>query len=357
MTKVIEFPIGIINAEGVGPEIMDAALQCLHEIERLKNIRFSFIQYQGSAPAMEYSEKAYSELKAFYEEIKAKKGCILRAAIFARLVYLLRAEFNLVCKPMFFEPIPELLEESLLRKEIAKDLNVLLIRENAQGLLFSKEKIGGKKGRQIFSGTFNYEEQKIQALINFAFEQAQQRKKKLHLFIKGDVWQKLAPLWFEAANQTSQKYLEVVFEWDHADTGFADLLHHPTKYDVVVALGIAGDLIADPLATLLYGTHAVIPSANISPEGFVAFQTVHGTAHAIAGQNKANPIGMIRAAAMMLKLFFKMENESALIEKAVRKVLAQGYRTIDMYNSKLEHKLVGTKEMANLVAQEIRKSI
>jgi len=354
--KTLQQPIGIIKAEGVGPEIIDCALSCLHEIEKLKDIKFNFIEYKGPAPATEFNESAYSKIKKFYSAIKSKNGCILRAAIYARIVYKLRQDFNLICKPIYFEPIPELFDDSLLKKEIVQNLNVLLIRENAQGLLFSKEKVEKRKNQRIMYGTFTYEENKIKSLVEYAFEQASKRNNVLHLFIKGDLWRKLTPLWLEAVESTNKKYPKIKFDWDHADTGFADLLHHPKKYDVVVALGIAGDIIADPLATLLYGSHAIVPSANIDPKGFMVFQTVHGTAYAIAGQNKANPIGAIRAAAMMLRLFFKMEKEAYIIENSVRKVLAQGHRTIDMYRPDLGHKLAGTNEMGELIANEISKN-
>ncbi len=346
--------IGIIPAEGVGPEIVPCAIECLKEIEKRNNTRFDFIEYQGPAPATEYSEDAYQKLKQFYSNIRSKKGCILRSAIYARIVYKLRADFNLICKPVVFEPIPELADSSLLNNEAWKDFNVLIVRENSQGLLFSKEELRAEHGQRVMHGTFTYEENKIEKLVQFAFEQAQQRRKILHLFIKGDVWEKLGPLWFDAVKEISQKFPTVLFEWDHADTGFAELLRNPKKFDVIVALGIVGDLICDPLATILYGNHTVVPSANISPDGFMVFQTVHGTAHAIAGQNKANPIGIIRASALMLRTFFQMKKEADIIEKAIRKVLSKKYRTIDIYNPNRGHKLVGTKEMGRLITEEIR---
>lgn len=351
--KTINKPIGVIAAGGVGPEIMDAALECLAVLGNKANLSFRLSVYSGLAPATEYTEKSYRQLHDFYEKIRSEGGCVIRGAIYARLVYRLRAEFSLVTKPIYYEPIPELYGNSLLREGVAEKFSLLLVRENAQGLFFSKEKVTGKKGRRVVEGTFTYEEGKVRALVEFAFEQASKRRNVLNLFIKGDTWQKLAPLWLDIIELVHKKYPAVKFDWDHADTGFANLLIHPERHDVVIALGSAADLISDPLATLIYGSHTIIPSANISPEGFMVFQTVHGTAHAIAGQNKANPIGMIRAVAMMLKLFFTLENEANLIEDAIRKVLKQGYRTIDLHHPNTKHELVGTKEMGNLIARAI----
>ena len=356
MTKLSK-PIGIIKGEGIGPEIVPIAVECLTEAVKLQNKEPVFIEYTGPAPATEYSETAYQKLKEFYKDIKSKNGCILRSAVYARTVYNLRADFNLTIKPVSFEPIPELLESALLRKELVEKFKVLLIRENAHGLLFSKEKIVQENGQRVMHGSYTYEENKIKELVKFAFEKASQRRKILHLFIKGDVWQKLGPLWFDAAEYFGKKHPDVKFEWDHADTAFADMLLHPQKYDVVIALGIAGDLICDPLATLLYGNHTVVPSANISPDGFTVFQTVHGTAYAIGGQDKANPIGLIRASSLMLESFFGMKKEADLIEKAIRNALAKKFRTIDLYHPQLSHKLVGTKEMGRLIVEEIKNEV
>ncbi len=356
MIKLIKKPIGVIEAEGVGPEIVGAAIECLHAIEDIKRIKFNFVKYQGKAPATKYSETAYRQLLNFYNKIKFQKGCIIRGGIYARTVYRLREDFNAVYKPIYFEPIPELFENSLLKKEVFEKINILLIRENSQGLLFSKEKIKKtKRGEQVLYGIFTYKEDKIKSLAELSFKQAQRRRKILNLFIKGDVWQGLLPLWLKVFEKVNKKYRTVKFDWDHADTGFADFLMHPTKYDVIVTLGIVGDTLTDPMAVLLYGTRAITPSANISPDGLMTFQTIHGASTAIGGQNKANPIAMIRAAAKMLDLFFEMPKEANLIEKAIRKVLTRGYRTIDIYHSdNSKHKLVGTKEITALIIQEIK---
>ena len=358
MTKLIKQPIGIIISEGAGAEIIDSVLKVLREIEKVKQIKFGFVEYKGPLPsAIKYGEDVQKELTKFYREIKEKNGCIIRSGIYARTVYQLRKDFNLVYKPTYFKPILELLDTSLLKSEIAEKIDVLLIRENSQGLLFSEEEIKKTKtGEKILYGTFAYEENKIRALAKLAFEQAQKRRKILELFIKGDVWRKLLPLWFDAFESVGKNYPEVKFDWEHADIGLAEVLMKPARHDVIVTLGIVGDTIVDVYAALLYGTRAATPTANISPDGFMTFQTIHGACTEIAGQNKVNPVGQIRSAAMMLDLFFKMPKEAELIEDAIRKVLSQGYRTIDIYRSNNpNHRLIGTKEMTELIVKEIRK--
>jgi len=140
-SKILDKPIGVIKAEGAGPEIMESALACLKEIEKIKKIKFNFIEYEGPAPIYGNLEKAYPLLKNFYKKIKTMNGCILRAGIFAAIVYKLRQDFNAVYKPIYLKAIPELFDTALLKKKIAEKIDILLIRNNCEGLLFTKEKI------------------------------------------------------------------------------------------------------------------------------------------------------------------------------------------------------------------------
>lgn len=175
--------------------------------------------------------------------------------------------------------------------------------------------------------------------------------------IKGDVWSRTSfgGMWLNLWGKVGKKYPKVKFDWEHPDTWFGYFMVHPEKYDVVVALGIAGDLISDPIATLAYGTRAVTPSANIAPDGFMSFQTIHGAGTQIP-KDKANPIAMIRGVGLMMDYFFKMPQMRNLIDKAIRNVLSRGYRTMDIYiEGRPRHKLVGTKKMTNLIAEEMNK--
>lgn len=349
MTK----PIGVIRAEGIGPEIMDVALRCLNAIGRLSGIQFSFIEYQGKASAEEYSDDAYRELHGFYKTIQDQGGCILRAAIYARIVFQLRRDFGLICKPIYFPFIQELASDTLLRQNRALRCDIVLVRENTKEFVFD-DKESFQDDRETIKVTYEYRRADIEALASYTFQLARSRRKILHLLVKGDSQTSVTNLLLRVFQNASKQYPEVQFDWDHPDTGFAALLKNPDQFDVIVTQNKEGDLITDPLGTLLYGSHAIVPSANINPlDGFMVFQTVHGTSHALAGQNKANPIGMVRSTAMMLSLFFKLEKEADIIETAVRRVLGKGYRTVDMYRPDLGHTLVGTKEMGELIVAEV----
>ena len=183
------------------------------------------------------------------------------------------------------------------------------------------------------------------------------RKKRIMFLIKGDVWNRknFGGMWLNLWKNVGEKYPDVNFDWEHSDTWFGYFLAHPEKYDTVAALGLSGDLLSDPIATLAYGTRTITPSANISPDGFMSFQTIHGAGTEIP-IGAANPIAIIRSAGLMMDYFFKMPELRILIDRAIRNVLRLHYRTADIYSkSNPKHILVKTtKEMTSLIIHQIK---
>ncbi len=357
MVKTLKHPIGYITGEGCGPDTIGAALRVLKEIEKIKNIRFRFIEYQREAPALKYTRGSYLQLKNFYAQIKKEGGCIIRGGIYARQVYKLRQDFQMTFKPILINPITELSENSLLKDGFAQKIDLLIIRENAQGSLMAKEKLKKTKRGKQFEGKFRYDERLCTQFVKMCYEAARKRKKKIMFLIKGDVWSRkhLGGLWFDIWEKVGKQYPEVEFDWEHEDTWFGYFMTHPEKYDTVVALDIAGDIITDPIAALAYGTRAVTPSANISPDGFMVFQTIHGAGTEIP-KGKANPIATLRGVGLMMDYFYNLPEMRELLEKAIRKVLADGYRSIDLYNSENpQHQLLGTKEMTYHIISAMKK--
>ncbi|MFA5992671.1 MAG: isocitrate/isopropylmalate family dehydrogenase [Candidatus Pacearchaeota archaeon] len=352
----IKQPIGVIMAEGAGPDITEAAVRVLEEIGRLKNMKFNFVYYKGEAPALKYTSKSFEQLKIFYKQIHDKKGCIIRGGIYARQVYKLRHDFNLTFKPILINPIPELYENSPFKEEFAKKVDILLVRENAQGLLMAKEKLRKTKKGEMFEGKFYYDKNLCRKFVEMCYEAASKRKKNIMFLIKGDVWNRLSfgGMWLNLWAEVGKKYPGVTFDWEHDDTWFGYFVAHPEKYDTVAALGISGDLITDPIATMAYGTRAITPSANIAPDGFMTFQTIHGAGTAIP-KGKANPIAMIRGVGLMFEYYLKKPELSKMLDDAIRAVLRKGYRPIDVYlKEDKNHKLVDCKQMTDLIIEELR---
>jgi len=360
MKRISSRPIGIIRAEGIGPEVMDAAEACLSQIARSNKGRFQLIQYTGPAPTHgKRLGQAKDALRRFYAEIKETGGVILRSSFYAQLVYQLREDFNMHYKLIPLQPIPELYPNSPLKPDVAKKIKLLLVRDNAQGLYHGKERQEkSETGQRIVRLSCTYDEGKIRQIARVAFESAAKNRRIVKLLIKCDVLPTLTRMWLEIFEEMNKRFPAVEFDWDHPDAGLADLLINPEGYGVLVALDPDADMISDFLSCLLHGTRAITPSGNFdSASGFATYQTIHGCGVALGGKNKANPIGMIMAVAMLLEYSLEMPLEAESLRGAVRKVLFKGYRTADIFLPHIpSNKLVGTLEMRDRIVEEIRTS-
>ena len=157
----------------------------------------------------------------------------------------------------------------------------------------------------------------------------------------------------------SVDYPDVELEHMYVDNLSMQLIRNPAHFDVIVAENTFGDIISDE-ASVLSGSLGMLPSASLSDlPGSVRrrrrrpalYEPVHGTAPDIAGQNMANPIGMILSAAMMLRYSFGMEKEANAIESSVAATLFNGYRTSDISSD--GGRIIKTGEMGDVIASGI----
>ena len=132
------------------------------------------------------------------------------------------------------------------------------------------------------------------------------------------------------------------------------LVVNPRQFDVIITSNLFGDILSDE-ASIITGSIGMLASASLRDDSLGLYEPSHGSAPDIAGQNKANPLATILSAAMMLRYSLNLEKEAAAIEAAVNSVLDAGYRTGDIMTEGM--KQVGTKEMGDLVAMAILKSI
>ena len=186
-------------------------------------------------------------------------------------------------------------------------------------------------------------------VLKFAFEQAAARpRQKLDVATKSNGIAITMPYWDERVAAMAKSYADVKVDKYHIDILTANFVLHPDWFDVVVASNLFGDILSD-LGPACTGTIGIAPSANINPERKFQslFEPVHGSAPDIAGKGVANPLATILSAAMMLRYTFSLEAPAVRIESAVKKVLAAGYRTGDIYEAGTHR--VGTREMGDAV--------
>ena len=216
-------------------------------------------------------------------------------------------------------------------------MDVAFVRDIAGGVLCSeKVQREGHGGREAYEYEY-YNEEIVRKTAKTAFRLAENRRGKVTNLDKSNVLGS-SRLWRQTVNRAAVEFPQVNLEHLYIDNAAMELIRDPGRFDVFVTSNLFGDIISDE-GTELTGTPYLYPSAEIS-----------GT-ESVIGKNLVNPIGMIAAAAQMLRLSFRLEAEAGAIEEAIRQVLAANIATADIW-----HKgkiLVGTKEMGKRIADEI----
>ena len=259
----------------------------------------------------------------------------------------LRKAFNLFAN---FRPAlvyPELVHASTLRPEIVAGLDLLIIRELTGDIYFGQPRgirtleNGAREGFD----TMRYSEPEIRRVAHVAFQAARKRSKRLCSVDKANVLETMQ-LWREVVIAVGAEYPDVELSHIYVDNAAMQLLKNPKQFDVMVTGNMFGDILSDE-ASMLTGSIGLLPSASLNENNFGLYEPIHGSAPDIADKGVANPLATILSAAMMLRFSFGLEEEALRIESAVKKVLAQGYRTADIAEPGLA--TVGTKAMGDAV--------
>ena len=247
--------------------------------------------------------------------------------------------------------LPELAGACLLRADIAaKGLDLVVVRELTGDIYF-----GEPRGQEVRDGlrtgynTMVYNEEEIRRIATVAFETARKRRGKVCSVEKSNVLE-TSRLWKEVVLETHRQYADVELTHMYVDNAAMQLVRDPSQFDVILTGNIFGDILSDE-ASVITGSLGMLPSASMGATGPGLFEPIHGSAPDIAGQNKANPLATILSGAMMLRLGFDMGKEADAIEAAVRKTLADGFRTGDIMEP--GKTLLGCKEMGDKVVARL----
>jgi 3-isopropylmalate dehydrogenase len=157
-------------------------------------------------------------------------------------------------------------------------------------------------------------------------------------------------LWRKVVEEVAKDYPEVTYEHMLVDNCAMQLVRNPRQFDVILTENMFGDILSDE-AAMVTGSLGMLSSASLNETKFGLYEPSHGSAPDIAGQDIANPIATILSAAMMLRFTFDLDKEADAIEEAVKQVLADGYRTGDIYDEGSTK--VGCSKMGDLIAERI----
>ena len=352
----MNYKIALLKGDGIGPEIVDEAVKVLNKIGEKFGHTFEYSQgYLGGESIDKFGMPLTEETIA---TCKASDAVILGAVGGAKWDVIdpaLRPEKGLLgirkALGLYMNLRPAILYEALrdsspLKSEIIGDgLDMIVIRELTGGIYFGER----SKTHDEAHDTMYYSRPEIERIARKAFEVAMLREKRLMSVDKHNVLDS-SKLWREVVIEVSQDYPEVKLDHMYVDNAAMQLVINPRQFDVIVTENMFGDILSDE-ASMLTGSIGMLPSASLGDSKVGLYEPIHGSAPDIAGKGIANPIATILSLSMMLKYSFNLLKEADAIEKAVEKVLEEGYRTGDIYTEGT--KKVGTTEMGDLIATRL----
>lgn len=352
----MEKKITILPGDGIGPEVVASAVEVLQAIETRFGHKFELDYALIGGAAID------AENNPLPEETIAKceaSDAVLLGAVGGpkwdnnpshlrpeKGLLQIRKHFDLFANLRPVAAIPSLLDASPLKREVAENVDLLIVRELTGGLYFGEPRI---LTDEHALDTLAYTRKEIERIVDTAFNLARVRRGKLCSVDKANVLDS-SKLWRQIVEEKKAQYPDVEVEHNLVDSVAMKLITNPAHYDVVVTENMFGDILSDE-ASVITGSLGTLPSASMRSDNFGLYEPVHGSAPDIAGQEKANPAATILSAAMLLKYSFGLNEEAAEIERAVNAVFEKGLFTGDL--AKSGSRVLSTSEWTKEVLAEI----
>ena len=327
--------IAVFPGDGIGPEVTAQAVRVLEALGLP-----GLVLFKGDVGASAWRKHGHPlppetltmarEADAILFGAVGDPSCdnLERALRPEQAVLGLRAELGLFANLRPATLFPGLEEHSALRPEVARQIDLLIVRELNGDVYF------GEKGQRVTADgeregwdMMSYAEGEVRRIAHTAFRAAQGRNKRLCSVDKANVLE-TSQLWRDVMIEVAAEYPDVALDHMYVDNAAMQLVRNPGQFDVVVTGNLFGDILSDQ-ASMCVGSIGLLASASLGERQtefgtFGMYEPIHGTAPDIAGQGKANPMAMILSAAMMLRHSFGREDDAARIEAAVAKALADG---------------------------------
>ncbi|HIH04709.1 TPA: 3-isopropylmalate dehydrogenase [Candidatus Woesearchaeota archaeon] len=348
--------IAVLPGDGIGPEIMDAALHVLGAVSKKHGMTLKYLHADVGGAAYDRHGTALPEetLKAceaadaillgavggpkwdsLPDDQKVERTSLLR----------LRKHFDLFAN---FRPAvvyPQLASASPLKPSIVgSGFDILIVRELSSDAYFGKRTLGDEEASDMMT----YRKHEAERVAKVAFEAARKRKKKVTCVDKANVLAS-SILFRRYVTEVSRQYPDITLEFMYVDNASMQLIKNPHNFDVIVTTNMFGDILSDE-AAMLTGSIGLLASASLNGKSFGMYEPAHGSAPRMAGKGIANPVAQIMSAAMMFTYSFSRPDIHASIERAVMAALGE-CRTKDvMEPGKRE---VSTQEMGKAIARHV----
>ena len=366
----MKYHVGVISGDGIGPEIVREAKKVLDQIGIKYHHDFEYedILMGGcsiDATGVPLTDEAIAQAQAADAVLMGSIGGNTSTSPWYKLEPSLRPEAGLLklrkSLNLFANLRPAYLYEELkaacpLRDEIIGDgFDMVIMRELTGGLYFGERHTEEVDGVMQATDTLTYNENEIRRIAVKGFEIAMKRRKKVTSVDKANVLDS-SRLWRKVVEEVAKDYPEVAYEHMLVDNCAMQLVKNPAQFDVILTENMFGDILSDE-ASMVTGSIGMLSSASMNDTKSGLYEPSHGSAPDIAGQDIANPIATILSAAMMLRYSFDLDKEADAVEAAVKQVLRDGYRTVDIMPQEADKKAyftqVGCSEMGDLIAARV----
>ncbi|MGZ5174352.1 MAG: 3-isopropylmalate dehydrogenase [Burkholderiales bacterium] len=338
----MQMKIAVLAGDGIGPEIVAQAVKVLRalasdglkiELEEAPFGGAGFDRYGDPLPESTLKLARAADAVLCGAVGGPKYDALPRPQRPEQGILRIRKELGLFANLRPAVLYPELVGASSLKPEVVSGLDIMIIRELTGDIYFGEPRGRRDNARGDREGydTMLYSEPEIRRIAETGFGAARKRGKKLCSVDKENVLE-TSRFWREIVNDVARKYPEIALSHMYVDNAAMQLVRNPKQFDVVVTGNMFGDILSDE-ASMLTGSIGMLPSASLDERGKGLYEPIHGSAPDIAGQNIANPLATILSCAMMLRYTFNQDEWAYRIEAAVKKVLADGCRTADIYEA------------------------
>jgi 3-isopropylmalate dehydrogenase len=363
-----------IPGDGVGPEVVDAARRVLDAAGR----RFDFAIEWSEVLAGGVAIDAYG-VAIRPEDVEACRAAdaVLLGAVGGpkwddpsatvrpeQALFALRGGLGLFANLRPVKVHPALIDSSPLRRELLEGVDLLIVRELTGGVYFGeRQEAGAEPGDRRALDTVPYSEAEIRRVASLAMGLALTRRKRLTSVDKANVLA-TSRLWRTVVKELASRAPDVEVNHQLVDSCAMLLVKRPASFDVIVTENMFGDILSDE-ASVLAGSLGLLSSASLGERQtehgtFGLYEPIHGSAPHLAGQDRANPLGTILSAAMLMFHSFRRTDVSQAIEAAVSQAISDGWRTADLADPADQDDglvVVGTTEMATAVIEALEAAV
>lgn len=358
------YSVAVIPGDGIGPEIVREARKVLDAAGEKFGFSLNYTELLMGGASIDVhgvplTDETIAAAKASDAVLMGSIGGDAKTSPWYQLPPERRPEAGLLKirkeLGLFANLRPAYLYEELraacpLREDIsAAGFDLLIMRELTGGLYFGKRYTVTEDGVRKAVDTLEYNEHEIRRIAVKAFDIARKRRRKVCSVDKANVLDS-SRLWRAVTEEVAKDYPDVELEHMLVDNCAMQLVRDPAQFDVILTENMFGDILSDE-ASMVTGSIGMLSSASLNETKFGLYEPSHGSAPDIAGKDVANPIATVLSAAMMLRYSLDLDEAADAIEAAVRQVLADGYRTADIWSEGCEK--VGTVRMGDLIASRV----